>query len=433
MEAGIRRIVMLCTILTFGLILIFFDFTLIQLLAMMILIVIVMPFLLGLATVDEVRSKLVGMKKTGIFKRLDEMKFFEKSSSAPGQKPAHTPAKPVQKPGAKEAKPKESKTKTPDTRSGIRAHITAFMSSLGSLGTVIKQRTRQDKKVEDINKMLDKAVSEKVTRAAPSSGTGGTAASPSAGGTTPTPGGAAPDTDPFLALSNDDFDPGLLDGLDDETVSFPSPDGEGAAGESGHPHSEPELLMPSFEEDSAASAALPGEGGTSADGGLDAFKGLDNGDALDEDFGDLDSLSLDDVELDDDMGGDTSEKPASEPDTPAPSAPSPAAPPADSGAVKTAWIPSDAPKSVEEDQIAVQSDMASFASASGGSDEDLLSSIASDVKTVKKEKDVSLLRELKDFKAPADEIETELKDMFDRMGVVQKPKEKTLPPLKGIK
>jgi len=77
--------------------------------------------------------------------------------------------------------------------------------------------------------------------------------------------------------------------------------------------------------------------------------------------------------------------------------------------------------------------MASFASASGGSDEDLLSSIASDVKTIKKEKDVSLLRELKDFKAPADEIESELKDMFGRMSSIQKPKEKSSPPANGIK
>jgi hypothetical protein len=78
--------------------------------------------------------------------------------------------------------------------------------------------------------------------------------------------------------------------------------------------------------------------------------------------------------------------------------------------------------------------MASFASASGsGSDEDLLSSLASDVKMVKKEKNISLLRELKDFKAPADEIENELKDMFGRMNVIQKPKEKTEPPANGIK
>jgi hypothetical protein len=433
MDARIRRIVMLCTILTFGLILIFFDFTLIQLIAMMILIVIIMPFLLGLTTVGEVRTALAGMRKTGILKRLDNIKFFEKSSS-PGLKPAPKPVNPVQKSEAKETKAKDSKSKTTDKSSGIRAHFTAFMSSLGSLGTIIQQRAKGEKKVEDINKMLDKAVSEKVTKAAPPAGTGGMAISSPAGGAGPATGGSSTETDPFLALSNDDFDPGLLDGLDDEPASFPSPDGDGKAGGSGL-LPEPELSMPSLEEDMAASApALPGDAGTTSDdGGLDAFKGLDAGDALDEDFGDLDSLSLDDMELDDDMGGGTSAEPVSAPDTPAPSGPSPAAPPADSGAVKTAWVPSDAPKGGEEDQIAVQSDMASFASSSGGSDEDLLSSIASDVKTVKKEADVSLLRELKDFKAPADEIETELKDMFDRMGIVQKTKEKTEPSANGMK
>jgi len=103
----------------------------------------------------------------------------------------------------------------------------------------------------------------------------------------------------------------------------------------------------------------------------------------------------------------------------------PAAP--DPNVVKTAWIPSDAPSGTDnmEDQLGIQSDMASFAGGSGGSDEDLLSSIASDVKTVTKEKDLSLLRELKDFKAPASEIEDELKDMFQKIGGIAKEKEKT--------
>jgi hypothetical protein len=430
MDAKIRRIVMLCTILTFGLILIFFDFTLIQLLAMMILLVIVMPFLLGLATVDEVRAGLTGMKKTGILKRLDEMKFFEKSAPAPGQKLSQNAGKAVRKTEAKENKPK-----VPDKAGGIRVHITSFMTSLGSLGTVIRQKTKQGKKVEDIDRMLDKTVSEKVTKNAPPAGAGGTSVSSQPGGAGSGTGGSATDTDPFLALSNDDFDPGLLDGLDDESASFPSPDGAGTAKGPGIPLPEPELSMPSL-EDSDGSAAMPAEGGTSADGELDAFEGLDGGDALDEDFGNLDDLNLDDVELDDDTGGGTPAAPAPAPDAPAPSAPSAAAPPADSGAVKTAWIPSDAPKGADtaEDQFGAQSDMASFANASGsGSDEDLLSSLASDVKTVKKEKNVSLLRELKDFKAPADEIESELKDMFGRMNVIQKPKDKTEPPANGIK
>jgi len=427
MDPRIRRFIMLCTIVTFGLILVFFDFTLLQLLLMMVLIVTAMLFLLGLVTIDEVRSKLNSMKKTGILKRLNEMKFLEGSGPVPGVKPA---------PKAEKAAPKpDTKPKVPEKPGGIGFHLSSFLTSLGSLGTVIREKTRQGKKVEDINKMLDKAVSEKVSKTAPPAGPGSTSDSPLPGGAGSGPGGSATDTDPFLTLSNDDFDPGLLDGLDDETASFPSPDGDGGAGGSGLSLPEPELSMPSM-EDSGGSDALPADAGTSADGGLDAFKGLDGNDAVDEDFGSLDDLNLDDVELDDDMAGNLTAAPAPAPDAPASTAPSATAPPADSGAVKTAWIPSDAPKGADtaEDQLGVQSDMASFASASGsGSDEDLLSSLASDVKMVKKEKNISLLRELKDFKAPADEIETELKDMFGRMNVIQKPKEKTEPPSNGIK
>jgi hypothetical protein len=410
---------MLCTILAFGLILIFFDFTLIQLLFMMIIIVIIMPFLLGLATIGEVRTKLSGVKKTGLLKRLDEMKLSGKKAPTSPQSTPQKTVKAVQKPEAKKALPNAQEKK-----GGIRVHINSFISSVGSLGTVLRERTRQGKKVEDINRMLDRTVSEKVAKSTPPSGPSVAAATPQPGGAGPASGGAAMDTDPFLTLSNDEFDPGLLEGLDDEALSFPSPDGAGTTdGGTSLPLPEPELLMPSL-EDSPGSAA-PADGGTPAEGGLDEFKGLDGGDVLDADFGDLDNLSLDDMEPGDDMVGGIPEA-ASAPEAPAPSAPSPAAaPPADSGAIKTAWVPSDAPKGADiaDDQIGVQSDMASFASASGGgSDEDLLSSIASDVKTVKKEKDVSLLRELKDFKAPADEIEHELKDMFDRMNVVQKHK-----------
>jgi hypothetical protein len=430
MDARIRRILMLFTILLVGLILIFFDFTLIQLLFLMVIIVIIMPFLLGLATIGELRTKFAGMKNTGLLKRFDAIKFSGKSVSSPGKKLARKEEKTIQKPAAKEIKPK-----VPAKRGGIRLHLNAFMTSLGSLGSVISVKKKQGKKVEDINRMLDKAVSEKVTKSTPTAATGSTAALPPPGGAGPGAGGSATDSDPFLSLSNDEFDPGLLDGLDDEGLSFPSPDGEDASGGGDLPLPEPEFSLPPMEE-SDGLTALPAEGGTSSDGGLDAFKGLDSGDELDADFGDLENLSLDDVEPGDDLGGSTSVEPAEAAAEAVPSSQlSSSPPPSDTGAIKTAWVQSDAPKGADtsEDQIAVQSDMASFASSSGGSDEDLLSSIASDVKTVKKEKDVSLLRELRDFKAPADEIESELKDMFAKISVGQKPKEKNLPPADGIK
>lgn len=423
MDPKIRRFIMLCVLVAFGLIFSFIELPLIQLLALILFIAIIMPFLLGMITVEEVRTGLAGMKKIGILKRLDEMKFFEKSASPPGKKQPQKVEKSLQKAAVTETKPK-----VPDTQGGIRLHLNSFMSSLGSLGSIISEKTKRGKKVEDINKMLDKTVSEKVTKTAAPAATTTTSTPPLSGGA-----GSAADTDPFLTLSGDDFDPGLLDGLDDDSLSFPSPDGEPAAGGSTSSLPEPELSMPSMEDESAEVSPAGGE--PSDDGGLDAFKGLDSSDSLDADFGDLENLSLDDMELDDEMGGDASAESAPSPDTPASSESSSAPPPADSGAIKTAWIPSDAPKGADtqDDQIGVQSDMASFASASGGSDEDLLSSIASDVKTIKKEKDVSLLRELKDFKAPADEIESELKDMFGRMSSIQKPKEKNSPPANGIK
>ena len=68
-----------------------------------------------------------------------------------------------------------------------------------------------------------------------------------------------------------------------------------------------------------------------------------------------------------------------------------------------------------------------------GGDEDLLSSLASDVKHVKKEQDLSLLRELKDFRAPAAEIEKELGGMYERMNLAQQTKKKDPSATKGIK
>jgi FKBP-type peptidyl-prolyl cis-trans isomerase (trigger factor) len=76
--------------------------------------------------------------------------------------------------------------------------------------------------------------------------------------------------------------------------------------------------------------------------------------------------------------------------------------------------------------------MAAFASGSSG-DEDMLSSLASDVKHVKKEENLSLLRELKDFRAPATEIEAELSGVFQRMSTPQPTRKKDPSATKGIK
>lgn len=419
---------MLCTILTVGLILIFFDVTLIQLIILLIVIVTVLPFLLGMMTVTEVRTYLANLKNTGVLKRLNDIKLFEKKATPGATKPAAKP----EKTDKRSTKPETSKPAV--KTGGIKAHFASIAASFKSLGTILKERGKHGKKVEEINKMLDKTVSEKVPKptATPTPTAGTASAAVPAGG-----GGTADASDPFLSLSGDEFDEGLLDGLDDDpslgslsddlnTGSVPAPDAAA-----------PELQMPSLDE---AGEAPPTETSSAApapsDGGLDAFSGLEGSSTeLDAEFGDLDSISLDDVEIDEDLAGGMETGTGEVAETPSPEpAPAPAAPAADPNVVKTAWIPSDAPTSeVQEDQIGVQSDMASFAGGATGSDEDLLSSIASDVKTVKKEKDLSLLRELKDFKAPAIEIESELTDMFQKMGGVGKDKKNSSPSSDGIK
>jgi hypothetical protein len=285
MNDSIRRIVMLCTVLTFGLILIFFDVTLLQLFLMMIVLVTVLPFLLGIATIAEVRDALANMKKSGILKRLDEIKLFEKSAAKKDQKATRKP-EPAPRTPQKTAAPKAT-----GTSGGIGAHLRSLAASIGSLGTIIKAKSRPGKKVDDINKMLDKTVSEKVAGSPVPAGTrtaaGGGASLPSPGGAGGTA-GSGEDEDPFLSLSGDEFDAGLLDGLDDDALPPGTADAADAGGEPGSDLPAPELLMPSFDD---------AGGSGDAEGGLDAFSGLEGSDSMDAELGDLDNLSLDDVEL----------------------------------------------------------------------------------------------------------------------------------------
>ena len=438
MKKEVRRILLLCTIVTVGLILVFLDVTFIQLLVIVLAVGIILPFLLGMVTVAEVRDsfgtfKEQKLKKISLLRKLDEIKLFEKKGAARVDVPQ--PTRPV-KTDMVPQQPKKPGVPEGGKKFPFSTQITSVIDSFKSLGSVIREKTRRERKVTDINTMLDSAVSEKVTKAPPAAGSGSSVTSH-----LPAPGGAgsapADETDPFLSLSNDEFDAGLLDGLDDTDMPGTSPDA--AATPAGSPDTglpEPELSMPSMDFDSAAGDILKEN---AAEGGLDDLGGLEPGG--DTDLGDLDNLSLDDVDLDAELeDGESGEGGSASPaaaETPSPAEPAPAAaaaPGEPAGAVKTTWIPSDAPKGAEqEDLIGTQSDMAAFASGSGGSDEDLLSSIASDVKRTTKEKDISLLRELKDFKAPADQIESELSDMYKQLSNFPKKKELQDPSTNQIK
>jgi hypothetical protein len=336
--------------------------------------------------------------------------------------------KPVQ-PDNKPAPPqkKDDIPKSAAKKTGTLSHLRLFFTSLGSLRSVLNERSKQAKKVEHIDELLDKTVSEMVKSSAPPS-TGNVVdtkiASPVSGG------GAAlkeqeKAPDPFLSLSENELDVGLLDGLDEqETPKLPS---SGQIPTPGTPVSGPSLVtdeheipMPSLDASSQPDDALKYNVG-----GLDEFRGLEGGESIDHDFGDLDNVNLGDIDLSVDR------KEEAQPATG--SSPSPSKSPIKTE--KADLITHDVPRDADlpEDEITDRSDMASLAGGAPGSDADLLSSLALDVSHVVKEKNTSLLRDLKDFKAPATEIENELNEVYDKIKTGENSGKKVILPHKKTK
>jgi hypothetical protein len=422
MKENLRRIILFTIIVVTGSVMILFDVPLIVMIPLIMAVGFVILVLLGAITVSEIRTivarlKVKNFKKTGIIKRLDEMKFFEKTPSQKNTKPVL----PVKK-------------EEPGKPTAV-SHIQSFVSSLGSLRTILNERNRRERKVEHINELLDKAVSEKVKGSALESAGNGVStkipAPPGASG--PAPQEQVPSQDPFLSLSGDEFDVSLLDGLDNEDSpqqkpapsQEPSPFGPGSGPDMAITDSD--IPVPSLDSSPEAGDILKGD-----EGGLEEFKGLEGGDSIDQDFGDLDNLNLDDIDLDIDMEEET---PATAGNSSAEEIPGSSPSPDPSPAPRTDWIESDAPKDADKsgNQISRQAEMASFAGGASGSDEDMLSSLASDVKHVKKELNISLLRDLKDFKAPATDIENELKEVYENIMAAPNPKKKGILPKKGLK
>jgi len=414
MKDSLRRPILFAVIVITGSVLILFDIPLIIMVPIILIVGFLILLILGAITISEIKAALqnlkpANLKKIGIIKRLDEMKFFEKSTPVIKDK-----IQPV-KAGAKQP------VKGEDKKKGIGLHLTSFVSSIKSLGTLIRERNKRGQNVEDINKQLDRTIREKVEKSSALASAGNIAdtSMPSTSGGAGTPAySTTKDQDPFLSLSDDEFDLGLLDSLDD-AASMGSTPGTSDSSSPSHPDknpldiNEPDIPLPSLDLDGEAGNILKDNAQ-----GLEEFSGLDGGDAFDTDFGDLENLSLDDVDLE----VDADENLPSSPSTPSEPAPIPdvVQPEPVKEEVKTAWIKSDAPKNASqfEDQISTQSEMAAFAGGGSG-DADLLSSLAADVKHVKKEKDISLLRELKDFKAPAADIENELNEMYTRMNAIK--------------
>ncbi len=419
MKENLRRIILFAVIVTIGSVMILLDVPLLLLIPLILATGFVVLLLLGAITFSDItsmfrRPKFENLKKIAFLKRLDDMKFFEK--------------KPIQ-PGKKSAPPQKNKAVTSAAagKTTLVSQFRSFLSSIGSLGTVIKERSRQKKKVEHINELLDKTVSEKVKGSALA-----TAGKERISGTGPGSIGREPpeqerDQDPFMSLSGDEFDVSLLDGLEDSEPlplspsSGPVPSSLETGGPGGS-IPDPDIPLPSLNISSEVDGIHKDNGE-----GLEEFSGLEGGETIDQDFKDLDNLDLENIDLD--TGLDEGASGAAVPPVSGGASPPDATLP-----VKTEWIASDAPRDAGSagGQSSSRSDISSFAKGVSGSDDDLLSSLASDVKHVKIERNLSLLRELKDFKAPATSLEHELKETCEMLKFPKAERNLTgIPPVKG--
>lgn len=408
MKDSVRRIILFVVIVLTGSFLILYDIPIIVMVPLLVAVGFVLLFALGAITIADIRSGISGLKlsslrQKGVFKKLDSIKIFEKKPGTPQkQPPAKTEAKKIQKPAEK--------------KSGFRQHLDSLVSSIKTLGQIIKNRGKPGKKVEDIDRLLDKTVSEKVRGSALASA--GSVASAGGGGAG-TAGGNVQDQDPFLSLSGDEIESGLLDSLDGLETETPSAGGASAgeavaAGGEGSSELVMEGMdMPALPDEVSSSAeAILKE---NAEAGLEEFSSLEGVEEVDESLGDLDNINIDDIDID-------SELPADSTPAEAPAAGTAAAPAAASAAAQAPAEP-EMPFSISGNQMpeeqVMQQEEISFAPSPTG-DDDLLSSLASEIKHVKKEKDLSLLRDLKDFKAPASDIEQELQDVFTQIKDVGK-------------
>jgi hypothetical protein len=407
MKENLRHILIFTITLATGTLFVMLNLPLLVILPVTAAIAIAFLILFGAIPVTLITKPFVKNNKISLLKKSAERKETGKSQEPTFEQVVVKPVPPPVK----------------ERKRGISFHLGSLVSSFKALGTILATRKRKgSEKVEEIDKLLDGTISEKVI--APglaSAGAGaevtGSAAIRREGGARSAPDQPSPQDqpeDPFLSLSSDELETGLLDGIEDEEQGTgPSTHSDAAtspsvplpSGGSGIAFGDSDIPVPPQEIVSQAQDVSP-----SAEPDPDDFGDFEDAEFIDQDLGELDTIDFDAINLDDEKGG---EEPEVKATTSAPVVP---------GAETTALQPS---YDIRRDQgRADQSDMAAFTAVTGA-DDSMVNSIAEDIKTVKKSEDLLLLRELKDFKAPGKEIEEELTDLYKALDTAAE-KQRTL-------
>lgn len=369
MKDNVRRALIFLVTVGAGSIFVFVDLPLIFMIPLLVIIGILLLILMGSLTITEIAE---GVK--AIPRRIRGGK---------GKAPI--------KGSAKET-PKPKKAPLSREKSRISKIFEPLVQALKKIKVPTITKAAQDKKTKEIDQKLDatlKSGKQKDTGSARAAGGSGGAAVAAAG---ESPDGGD-DEDPFLSLTGEDFDAGLLDELDEDEDTGLS----AGPADAKHPSGPAEAA----EDAGEIPEELPEEG-------VDAGE-LEGVDAIDDELSSLDDIDLDAMELDDEEEASrpqkTAKKPAEEP------APEPAAAPEPKKTEANIGFDS----AMMQEQIPEQIDVAAM-SGPAGSDDEMLSLLAAEAKIARKQDNDSLLRDLKDFKAPAEEIEGELQDVMNLMG-----------------
>ena len=139
MKESLRRVILFAVIVTAGSVMILLDVPLLLLVPLIFATGFGVLLLLGAITFSDIKSafqrpQFSNLKKISFLKRLDEMKFF-------GKKPAQMEKKP-----ASLRKEKEKGGSAAPQKNATVSPLRSFLSSLASLGTVIRERTGIRKK-----------------------------------------------------------------------------------------------------------------------------------------------------------------------------------------------------------------------------------------------------------------------------------------------
>lgn len=416
MKESVRRVVVFAVILIAGLILVLFDLPAIILVLVIIILAVLVLLISGSVKLPKLRLPKISRSS-------------KKAAKSPEkeQKPPVAKKPPKEKSGKKQESGTESAPKKPsgNTTTGRFSTIRDAFSSMGKAISVIsgdigkarRSTTAKKQQKQKLDQMLDQSVQGR----APGIGSFNDADHEIV------PSGKKSVPDPFSSLVKKQIDTELLDtkepdedlgdlsGLDDLDLG---PDMSGAFGED---ISNLDIALDmddginiddDSESDEVASilAANQGDLDEEEEGGMGSISD-------DMGLGGLEDLDIDSIDLDQELGSpDMPGKPESRPaPPPAKSPPVSAKSPSSSSSAPMGGSPfASAPSSkiIATDPSKDMGDSMMAFSTGKGLDDDLMASLKTDASAVKKDDNAPLLRDLKDVKVPAADLEKELEGIL---------------------